>query len=80
MAVEESENHPGIENEPLVALVVDQALCVGVGQCELLEPDVFRLDDDSGLAQVIGGSSLPLSRADTAIDRCPSGAIAKHGF
>ncbi len=78
MAVEESEYRPSTDNEPLVALVVDQALCVGVGQCELLEPDVFRIDDDSGLAQVIGGSSLPLSRADISIDRCPSGAITKH--
>ena len=59
-----------------VRLIVDETLCIGIGQCELLEPGVFRLDDDSGLAQVAADSDLDRARAAVVIDRCPSGAIA----
>jgi len=62
--------------EGRVRLVVDEAVCIGIGQCEMLEPGVFRLDDDSGLAQVTADSALDGARAAVVIDRCPSGAIA----
>ena len=59
----------------MVKLVVDREACIGVGQCELLEPDVFRLDDDDELAEVIGDGALPRDRAEVVVDKCPSGAI-----
>lgn len=59
-----------------VRLTVDRDVCIGVGQCELLEPDVFRLDDDDELAVIIGDGTLPRERADVVVDKCPSGAIA----
>ncbi|MEM7286705.1 MAG: ferredoxin [Actinomycetota bacterium] len=62
-----------------VRLTVDRDVCIGVGQCELLEPDVFRLDDDEELAEVIGEGALPRDRAEAIVDRCPSGAIAIVG-
>lgn len=59
-----------------VRLTFDVEKCIGVGQCELLEPDVFRLDDDEGTAVVIGDPELPRDRAGVVVDKCPSGAIS----
>ena len=56
-------------------LCVDAGLCIGVGQCELLEPEIFRLDDDTGTSTVISAPILPSQRAEALVDQCPSGAI-----
>jgi ferredoxin len=61
--------------EALVVVTIDADVCVGIGQCELLEPDVFALDDDLGYSAVIGTGRLPLGRAKVVIDKCPSNAI-----
>lgn len=58
-----------------VKLTVDREVCIGVGQCELLEPEVFRLDDEDELVEVIGEGTLPPERAAVVVDKCPSGAI-----
>ena len=58
-----------------VAVAIDADVCVGIGQCELLEPEVFELDDDLGYSTVIGTGRLPLGRAKVVIDKCPSNAI-----
>ncbi len=60
----------------LVKMVVDQELCIGVGQCEAAESAVFRLDDSSGLSEVVGDGRLPLDRARAVAEACPSGAIS----
>ncbi len=73
----ESDNGGG--NDDLVTLQIDAEVCIGVGQCELLEPDTFRLDDDEGMSHVIGEGTLPRSRADVVIDKCPSSAISIVG-
>jgi ferredoxin len=56
-------------------LTIDAERCVGVGQCELLEPDLFRLNDDTGTTILIGTPKLPRDRAHQVVDQCPSGAI-----
>lgn len=56
-------------------LVVDADVCVGIGQCELLEPDVISIGD-SGMAEVADGATLPLDRARAVVERCPSGAVS----
>lgn len=61
--------------EPTVMVAIDADVCVGIGQCELLEPEVFALDDDLGYSAVIGSGRLPLDRAKVVIDKCPSNAI-----
>ena len=58
---------------------VDTAVCLGAGQCELLEPRVFFLSEDEGLAQVRDGSCLSRAKANAVIARCPSGAIGIEG-
>ena len=60
----------------LVQVAVDQDLCIGGGICEMLEPEVFELDDDIVISSVIGDGLLPRDRADVVVDRCPSRAIA----
>lgn len=55
---------------------LDADVCVGVGQCELLESDVFLLDDDEGISTVIGDGRLPRRRAEVVVDKCPSSAIS----
>ena len=55
---------------------LDAEVCVGVGQCELLESDVFLLDDDEGVSTVIGDGRLPRGRAEIVVDKCPSGAVS----
>ena len=60
----------------MVRMAVDQELCIGGGICEMLEPEVFELDDEIVIASVIGDGLLPRNRADVVVDRCPSRAIS----
>ena len=62
-----------------VRLTVDEAVCIGAGQCEMLESETFLLDDDTAISAVVGTGELPRDRAEKVIDRCPSGAIAIDG-
>ena len=59
-----------------VRVVVDPDVCVGIGQCESLEPDVFVYDENEGRAEVRPGALLPRDRADAVMRSCPSGAIS----
>lgn len=65
-----------IEGEPMVAMVVDQDVCIGAGQCEMFEDEIFLVDDDTVIAGVIGSGRLPMDRAERVINACPSGAIS----
>lgn len=60
----------------LVTITVDATVCIAGGQCEMLEPDVFEVDDDEAIAKVLGGGVMRRDRAELVIDRCPSAAIA----
>ncbi len=59
----------------LVRISLDAEVCIGVGQCELLEPTVFVLDDDEGISMLVGSAHLVPERAELVVNRCPSGAI-----
>ena len=59
----------------LVRVTVDAEACIAGGQCEMLEPDVFLVDDDEAVASVIGDARLPHDRAEIVVDRCPGRAI-----
>lgn len=59
-----------------VRVTIDADICVGIGQCEALEPEVFVYDEDEGRARVRDGATLPPDRAEAAVRACPSGAIA----
>ena len=65
-----------MSGEALVRVAVDQDLCIGGGICEMLEPEVFELDDDIVISSVISDGLLPRDRAAVVVDRCPSQAIS----
>lgn len=58
----------------MVELYVDQDHCVGMGRCEVVEPDVFEIDDDA-VSQVIGCGVFTEERAKYVMFECPTGAI-----
>lgn len=65
-----------MSGELTVRVAVDQELCIGGGICEMLEPEVFELDDDIVISSVVGDGLLPRDRAAVAVDRCPGQAIS----
>ena len=52
-----------------VRLIVDVDRCIGIGQCELLEPEVFELGDEDAI-------SRDRVRALAVVEACPSMAIS----
>lgn len=60
----------------LVKLAVDPEVCIGGGQCEMLEEETFVLDDDTMISSVTGPGELPRERAELVVDRCPGRAIS----
>ena len=63
-------------HEELVRVAVNTESCIGGGQCEMLEPEVFVLDDDEAISSVIGSGRLPRERAEVVVHRCPGAAIS----
>lgn len=60
----------------LVKMAVNQEVCIGAGQCEVLEEETFYIDDDTVIAGVIGTGLLPADRAEKVIAACPTQAIS----
>lgn len=65
-----------MSNDDLVLMVVDQDACIGGGQCELLEPQVFVVGEDEPISSVIGDRTLPRGRSEVVIERCPGMAVS----
>ena len=59
-----------------VRVVIDDAVCIGGGLCEMYEEETFRLDDDTVIASVQGDGVLPRERAQLVVDKCPGRAIS----
>ncbi|RFU21852.1 ferredoxin [Geodermatophilus marinus] len=58
----------------------DRERCVGSGQCELLAPDVFEVDDDGAVRVLVpepGEEERDAVR--DAVAQCPTGALAVSG-
>lgn len=62
-------------SEDRVRMVVDPDSCIGAGQCEMLAPTTFLVDDDAGVASVLEDDLLSRNSAIEVADRCPGGAI-----
>lgn len=63
-------------DEGPVTVALNVELCIGVGNCELLQPDHFTIDEDTGIAELTGSGAMSLHDAQQVVDRCPSGALA----
>lgn len=56
-------------------ITIDRDICAGHGQCELVAPGLFQLDDD-GYAELLRQSGpSDAQAADRAARACPAGAI-----
>ena len=57
-------------------VTVDEAKCMGHGQCELAAPALFEIDDE-GIAQVLieNPDESLRAQAQTAANRCPEAVI-----
>ncbi len=62
----------------LVEVVVDDEVCIGIGACVAVEPQVFELRDD-GVAHVRPRHGLPRAWAEQVCQGCPSGALRIAG-
>jgi len=60
----------------LVTVAINADTCISSGQCEMLEPDVFVVDDELVIGVVVGAGQLARSRAEEVVDRCPAAAIS----
>ena len=60
----------------LVRVVIDDAVCIGGGMCEMYEEATFLLDDETVIASVQGDGLLPRERAQHVVDKCPGRAIS----
>ncbi|MEM7337070.1 MAG: ferredoxin [Actinomycetota bacterium] len=61
----------------IFVLAIDTERCIGGGQCELMEPEMFEVDADTGIATVIGDGKMAQLRAEGLMDRCPGQAIIR---
>jgi ferredoxin len=59
-------------------VTADRETCVGYGQCELLAPAVFEVDDD-GAVRVLRALPDDADAVREAVQQCPSGAISLEG-
>jgi ferredoxin len=49
--------------------------CIACGTCEELCPEVFRLNEGLGFAQVINPGGAPDDKIQEAVDSCPVSCI-----
>ena len=58
-------------------VAVDLDLCEGYANCMIEAPEVFAIDDDTGLAQILMDPVDPAQEvfAEAAIAACPARAI-----
>jgi len=56
-------------------VTADREVCVGAGQCELLAPEVFEVDD-GGAVRVLQEEPGEGAAVRDAVSLCPTGAIA----
>jgi len=64
-----------MSGDDLVGVSVNEDVCIGAGQCEMLEEEIFYVNDETVIAGVIGTGMLPRDRATRVAETCPSGAI-----
>lgn len=53
------------------SVTIDQDECIGCGTCEELCPDVFQMNDETDLAEVILAEGGPEGQIEEAIESCP---------
>ncbi|MGW1373976.1 ferredoxin [Streptomyces sp. NPDC002446] len=60
-------------------IVVDRALCDGLGQCALVAPEVFALDDEERLVVAPDPAPELAGKVAAAVRACPVRALSAEG-
>ena len=55
---------------------IDKELCIGCGACEQICPQSFKLNQETGKAEVVGDGSADC--VPSATDGCPTQAISNE--
>ncbi len=58
-----------------LTITVDPEVCMGSGNCQFWAPNVFDLDDETGIAVVIDPEGDPEDKVVLAARGCPTSAI-----
>jgi ferredoxin len=59
-----------------IRIDVDENRCIGSGNCELVAPGTFGVDDD-GVSRVLNQDASDSPDIDRAIVECPTAAIRR---
>ncbi len=59
-------------------MFVDNRHCRACGACEEICPEVFRMDENLGYAQVLDSEPYPEDKIDRAIASCPGRCIERE--
>ncbi|MPZ87564.1 MAG: ferredoxin [Nitriliruptorales bacterium] len=63
-----------------MSVTLDETRCVGSGDCALVAPSAFQVDEDEGLARVLPGAAhIGRAQLERAARDCPTGAIQLSG-
>lgn len=54
---------------------IDPETCMGSGNCQFWAPNVFDIDDDTGVAYVVDAEGDDEEKVVLAARGCPTGAI-----
>ncbi len=55
--------------------VIVEEECIACGSCEEICPEVFRLNESLGFAQVVNPGGAPADKIQEALDACPTQCI-----
>jgi ferredoxin len=58
---------------------IEEEECIACGSCEELCPEVFRLNESLGFAQVVNPEGASEDQIQEAIDACPTQCIHWEG-
>ena len=58
---------------------IEEEECIACGSCEELCPEVFRLNESLGFAQVVNPDGASEDQIQEAIDACPTQCIHWEG-
>jgi ferredoxin len=51
--------------------VIDYDACIACGNCEAVCPEVFKVNESLGYAEVINPHGAPEDRIEEAMEQCP---------
>ena len=63
------------DNIKVRKVVIDSEKCISCGNCSVLAPEVFELDDHDSKCKLVAGASLDYNHLKQTAQTCPVRAI-----